>query len=86
VPIETKELVATFDMPMQPKVCMNAPCHEGLCFDHAAWRTPRELVVTVTKPLRPGRWYEITLGTPTCRLTSRAGARMTPTIWRFKTR
>jgi hypothetical protein len=86
VPVQTTELVVTFDVPMQEKICINAPCHEGICVDHAAWRTPTELVVRVSAPLRPGRWYEIGLGTPTCRLTSRAGARMAPAIWHFKTR
>jgi hypothetical protein len=86
VPVETTELVATFDVPMQARVCLNAPCHEGICFDHATWRTPTELVVRLTKPLRPSRWYEVTLGTPTCRLASRAGAKMPPKVWHFKTR
>jgi hypothetical protein len=84
--VDLTELAATFDVPMDPRICLNAPCHEGICYDHATWRSPTELVVRLTQPLTPGRWYEVSLGTGRCRLKSRAGVAMPVAIWRFKTR
>ena len=79
------EISVTFDVDMAPIVCLMTPCQEGICFDHARWKTERTLVVAIERPLLPKHTYRLALGVPSCRLRSRAGDELPVTEWSFET-
>ncbi len=85
VAIDTRELSVAFDTDMQPTVCVNAPCDQGVCYDHARWSTPRTLTIAVDPKLLPKHDYSIGLGARSCHLKSVGGYELPVTIWRFRT-
>ncbi len=67
---------------------MGTPCGDsGVCFEHARWRTPRELAVRVEPRLQPGTTYTLTLGSASRGrpLISCAGQPLPVSRWRFTT-
>jgi Bacterial Ig-like domain len=85
VPTTLTEIAVNFDVEMVPDICVLTPCKEGICFDHARWTTGRTLAIAIDRPLFPAHVYQLSLGTPSCRLQSRAGAELPVTEWRFET-
>jgi hypothetical protein len=79
------EVTVTFDVEMSPSICVLTPCQEGICFDHARWTTARTLAIAIERPLLSAHAYTLSLGTPTCRMQSRAGVELPVTVWRFET-
>ncbi len=85
-PTDLREITVTFDADMAPSLCLSTPCQEGVCHDHARWKTPRTLAIGVDHPLLPHHAYRLALGWQSCRLKSLAGGELPLTEWRFETR
>ncbi len=86
VPTDQREITVTFDADMARTLCLSTPCQDGVCHDHARWKTPRTIAIALDRPLLPRHAYRITLGWQSCRLRSLAGGELPLTEWRFETR
>jgi len=72
---------------MQSSVCIRTDCNDGICYDHAAWKDARTLVVTVNGSLLPAHAYALSLGVAgRCRLRAQTGAEPPVVTWEFRTR
>jgi hypothetical protein len=87
VATDLAEVRVTFDTDMTPFICVNTPCNEGICYDHAVWRDLRTLAIKIDRPLMPDHPYSLSLGSPPrCMLKSEDRVELPVVKWEFRTR
>ena len=82
------EIHATFDTDMAASICVRTDdCAGGICYEHALWRDPRTLVISIDQPLAAGHEFALSLGyPPRCVLKSSDGVEAPVVQWGFRTR